>query len=152
MEAEKRTGMVTLSEELDLEESRIFKCENCESSFEANRDLKDHHRSYHEKESLKSKLAVIENSVSELEFQLKSDLLKLKEQEIVKKQSCTCKKFCHINHMNKNWIKSSAEEIANNMKTLKLNIVKTEPKTDGFCAKIYICGTCDKKLQNLSIF
>ena len=91
-----------------------FECKNCGKRFESKSKLNKHFKTMHALDSLKRRMIMEglekENQLSELKLKVMSKISKVKEIEILRRNSCRCKTFCRIYHEKHNFIKSVGEK------------------------------------------
>ena len=96
---------------LDQEMIRMYQCEECDTIFRNNGDMKHHRRCFHGVESKKNllnlRLYKLGKQISDQKLDLSLKISDLKERE----ETCKCVGWCGINHLKHSFKKSSSKEL-----------------------------------------
>ena len=152
VENNQKIDEANLSDELDDQMAKHFKCNHCAKEFETRSCLRDHRKVNHEDKFtsriLLDNLNKMESKVSHQKYNLLSCLLYL-EKEDTKKHPCNCLGDCKINHTIRNWSKPKYTETLNkgrNVLGIKLeceiwknNFGTFDKIADVECLSFFIC-------------
>ena len=154
-----KSSGTSLSDE--LAQIEMFQCEECNSHFLSETELKAHTVGTHEehitmKLNLLAKVSLLEKNANEQTLKSTSSLYSLKKQEIDKYRSCHCKKnkrendFCKINHQRYTYVRSKSDAIFSNLRNISTNVNFSDQETNynfGAIRKKYSCNRCDREFQ-----
>jgi hypothetical protein len=140
----------SLSEELD--NVNIFGCKKCDITFSNLKELKQHTKethakTLHKKNYLMRKLSDLEQNVSQQKIDITSSVFKLKNKEMKKRDTCSCRGYCIITHTKHNFVKSRSEELLLKIKSLNAqieNCTTSKSGDHGAIRKRYTCNQCEK--------
>ena len=98
----------------ELERVPFFSCNQCEKNFVTSEEFRTHMKREHENKLFKKveflkKTQSLQETISKQKSKLISSILKLKNEEFIKKPKCNCRGFCFIDHKRYNFQKCEAD-------------------------------------------
>ena len=139
----------------ELQQVKNYECDHCSLDFVSVEELKTHEIATHEEKNnfrfaLLTKMANLQNEVSEQRLKVTSSLFELRNREI-KSQTCHCKRFCRIYHQKHNFVRSESEPLFSKLKSFSSSDTvsnQIEISLGCFVKKCYTCKLCDINFSN----
>ena len=125
----------------DFFTANSFECTECDAKFSSKDDLRKHIKMCHVSE-MKLKLLKAERLFSDQRTNFATSLIKLQQQEAIKKQKpCLCRGFCRINHTKHHWKLSRCDKFFSKLQEMKV----LEPVMTS-----HSCEECGRTFDNWS--